>query len=257
MFDNIENIKLIYALIKERKKVSINDRKSHILIFFTKGGGTYKIGKTSLNSSEGDIVYIPQGSSYTFEPTGDVPCYYLTITFLADIKNPRPTVFDGSNFPGLNNIIMNIRKNLRLRTPYSKHICLSWFHSILAYLVTQENKTYYEKKKYNLIQPALYYIDENLSDPDLKTDMLHSLCGISQAYFRRIFNANVGLTPQKYIEEKRLEYAMCIIKEHEYPISVVAEMSGYNDPLYFGKVFKKKYGISPSYVRQADDEAFI
>ena len=249
MFGDIENIKLIYALIKERKAVSIRHRKSHILIFFTQGGGKYKIGETTLECSEGDILFIPKSSSYTFEPVGNVPCYYLTITFLADINDPGPTVFDGRNFPGLNNIIMNIRKNLRLRTPYSKHMCLSWFHSIIAYLIAQESKTYYEKVKYNLISPALYYIDENFSDPDLKTDMLHTLCGISPAYFRRIFNANVGLTPQKYIEERRLEYALDIIKEHKYPISKVAQMCGYTDPLYFGKVFKKKYGVSPSFFK--------
>ncbi|MBQ5777968.1 MAG: AraC family transcriptional regulator, partial [Oscillospiraceae bacterium] len=45
-----------------------------------------------------------------------------------------------------------------------------------------------------------------------------------------------------------LEYAFSLINETTYPISEISRMSGYNDPLYFGKVFKNKYGVSPSYV---------
>ena len=249
MFNNIENVKLLFATYAQRKKVCVTNRKSHILILRVGGVGIHKFKEKTLNAPVGSMIFIPKGSSYTFEPLGEEPCTSVVVSFFADINDPQAMVFDGANFPGLQNVFMNIYKNLKLHTSYSNLMCLSWFYSILAYLAAQEDTTYSDKRKYNLIKPAIDYIEENFFDTTLKTDTLHTLCNVSSAYFRKVFKSNTGLSPQKYIEEKRLEYALYVIKEHEYPISKVAEMCGYNDPLYFGTVFKKKYGISPSYIK--------
>lgn len=254
MFENIENISLIQATNKRRGNVTVNNRISHIMIYRTYGSGTYIFDDKTIESNEGSIIFIPKGYSYKFTPTINTACGSAWISFYADIINPEPVIFKRCNFPGLQNNFMNISKNINRHTPYSEYMCMSWFYSILAHLATEEKKTYSDKKKYSLIKPAIKYIDENLSDPNLNTDTLYSLCNISPAYFRRVFKANTGVTPSKYIEEKRLEYALSVIKEQRYPISKVSEMSGYTDPLYFGKVFKKKYGISPSYVKQFDEE---
>ena len=84
-------------------------------------------------------------------------------------------------------------------------------------------------------------------DCDLKAEILPQLCGISGTYFRKIFQANYSVTPQKYILSKRLAHAKNIIDNGDYDtISEIAASVGYSDPLYFSRAFKKKYGISPS-----------
>lgn len=84
-------------------------------------------------------------------------------------------------------------------------------------------------------------------DCSLNIHKLHNLCDISDTYFRQIFVLKFGTTPQKYITSRRLSHAKSIIDSGDFhTISEVAASVGFSDPLYFSKVFKKMYGVSPS-----------
>lgn len=84
-------------------------------------------------------------------------------------------------------------------------------------------------------------------DCSLNIHKLHNLCDISDTYFRQIFVSKFGTTPQKYITSRRLSHAKSIIDSGDFhTISEVAASVGFSDPLYFSKVFKKMYGVSPS-----------
>lgn len=250
MFEDIENIKLVFSSRNKRKTHIKSERKNHILIFRTSGCGVHFFENTFVESPTGTILFIPGGSSYSFVPSEDEPCCSVSVTFSADITNPSVKIFKPENFSALEKCANEIYKHLRMRTPASRHIAHSLLFSVLAQLVTLENLSYCDKRKLKLIGPALDYINKNLLNPELRTVELHNLCGISPAYFRRIFKANLCSTPQKYIEDKRLEHALSLIEENEYSISEISRMSGYDDPLYFSKVFKSKYGVAPSYADQ-------
>ena len=72
-------------------------------------------------------------------------------------------------------------------------------------------------------------------------------CGISNTYFRKLFVLKYGAKPTDYIISKRIGHARAIILSGDFEtIEEVAHSVGYSDPLYFGKVFKKFYGVSPS-----------
>ena len=110
-----------------------------------------------------------------------------------------------------------------------------------------ENAGYADKKKFSLIEPAVGYLNEHLYDCTLKTDTLPCLCGISGTYFRKIFVSRFGTTPQNYIMHRRLSHAKSVIDSGDFDtIREVALSVGYTDPLYFGKVYKKFFGTSPS-----------
>ena len=78
-------------------------------------------------------------------------------------------------------------------------------------------------------------------------DTLHTLCGISDTYFRKIFIARFGTSPQKYIVNKRISQAKSMLEAGDFDtISEISASVGYNDPLHFSRAFKKKYGVAPS-----------
>ena len=250
MFEDIENVNLIFSSKKSRMKRIVKNREGHVLIFRKSGCGIHKFENETIKSLPGNVLFIPEGISYSFEPLEKTPCTSISLTFSANIKNPEPTLFDGTSFPDLQNIFLNIHKYFHLNTSYAKNMSISLLYSVFAYLSEMENSSYYDKSKDEIIKPAIDYIEAHLCDSDLKTTMLHKYCSISPAYFRRIFKASTKMTPQKYIEEKRMERALFILNENSHTISEISEMVGYNDPLYFGSVFKKKYGISPFNMRK-------
>lgn len=71
-------------------------------------------------------------------------------------------------------------------------------------------------------------------------------------YVRKLFTKEVGVTPREYLLRARMELASGIIrsgitnKYSGYTVSQTAEACGFSDPLYFSRVFKKYFGVSPS-----------
>jgi len=68
--------------------------------------------------------------------------------------------------------------------------------------------------------------------------------GCSPAYLCRHFRELTGQTPFQYLREVRIDAAKRLLTS-EVPIARVAEMVGFDDPLYFSKVFSSHCGESP------------
>ncbi|WP_106746505.1 helix-turn-helix domain-containing protein [Yoonia maritima] len=69
-------------------------------------------------------------------------------------------------------------------------------------------------------------------------------------YFRRAFRDRIGMTPQKYRELKRMEFAVNRLGVGLSVKEVAAEL-GYSDPYFFSRMFKQYIGASPSRYRWA------
>lgn len=70
----------------------------------------------------------------------------------------------------------------------------------------------------------------------------------NEDYFRRAFRERIGMTPQKYRELKRMEFAVHRLGKGLSVKAVAAEL-GYSDPYFFSRMFKKIIGASPSSYR--------
>ena len=250
MFEDIKNITIKYVNVATSVKAKkIRDRTSHLFAFRLDGEGYFDFGDKVIESKKGDVVFLPKDSSYDhFLETEK--CMSLRIGFLADIENPVPKAYSSDGFHSIHKIINELPVFWRNNDPASYHKCLSMFHELIAFFIEQDEKSYEAKTNYRIIKPAVEYLKEHTFDADLDINVLPDLCRISPSYFRRIFLENFKISPKKYVEEKRLDYANMLIKSGEFnTVYEVAENVGYNDPLYFGRVFKKKFGISPSYIR--------
>ena len=66
-------------------------------------------------------------------------------------------------------------------------------------------------------------------------------------YLKKMFKRETGLTPLQYLTNRRLENAASTLSTFwgKGNVSETARMCGFSDPLYFSRLFKKKYGVSP------------
>ena len=76
------------------------------------------------------------------------------------------------------------------------------------------------------------------------------MCNMSISWFIRQFKAYTGVSPQQYIIRVRMEKACRLLEETSFRVSEIALMVGYENPLYFSRLFKKNTGDSPSGYRQ-------
>ncbi len=79
--------------------------------------------------------------------------------------------------------------------------------------------------------------------PDLA--QLSQAAGLSRSKFHRCFCQVYGKTPLNYLREYRLSKARQLLAQGRYNVMETAYAVGYECPSYFGRLFKKKYQITP------------
>ena len=81
---------------------------------------------------------------------------------------------------------------------------------------------------------------------DYTVDDLAAECGLSQAKLQEGFKILYTRTVIEYLRHVRLEEARDLLNNTDYNISQVVYSIGFSSRSYFSKIFKRKYGISPS-----------
>lgn len=109
------------------------------------------------------------------------------------------------------------------------------------------------RKKSNIgkiVEKTNALINERFSQ-DLNLDDISKELHVSPQYLSRLFKNETGENFIERLTFVRIENAKKLMKEGKYSIKEVCYMSGYSDPNYFSKLFKKHEGISPTdYLKQ-------
>lgn len=247
MFENIEKIQLLncsQGISPTYRKIVA--RKNHVLNFRVKGTAFFEFPDHKYTVRAGEMIYIPQGSSYVFSTPEGEPSGSLSISFRAVMENPKPKVYPMEVIPEAGEIFNHLVPMWHSGGTAERLKCQSVFYGILSKLAAIESADYATRKKSGIIAPAVEFLREHIFDSSLRADQLHGLCGISGTYFRKIFLSEFGISPQQYIIHKRLTQAKSLLDSGEYTsVSQVAAAVGYSDPLYFSRAFREKYGFSP------------
>ena len=93
------------------------------------------------------------------------------------------------------------------------------------------------------VNHALDYIRKNY-DTIRVTDVARYI-GINRSYLTNIFKKKMGVSPQEYLLQYRLDKGSKLLLETRMSIQEVAQKIGYDNPLTFSKMFKSVYGVSP------------
>ncbi len=68
-------------------------------------------------------------------------------------------------------------------------------------------------------------------------------------YLRKLFKKEMGMTPLEYMTNLRMKKAEMMLSAmwgRDYSVAEIGELCGYDDALYFSRVFKKHFGCSPT-----------
>lgn len=106
-----------------------------------------------------------------------------------------------------------------------------------------------ERRPVNSLRPFLVrrirdYVDTNLAS-DISLTVLAGLVSMSPGHFLRSFKAATGLTPYRYVLERRLNRASHLVSTSTTPIAEIARECGFRTPNYFTTRFHTHFGISP------------
>lgn len=103
-----------------------------------------------------------------------------------------------------------------------------------------------KEEKDDLVEKVRSYIDKHIDNDALTIPDIANAMGMSRASFFAKFKQLTDLSPQDYLTHYRIEYAKRLLQQDGSNISECAYRSGFADPKYFSRVFKRIEGITPT-----------
>lgn len=100
-----------------------------------------------------------------------------------------------------------------------------------------------------VIKKICDYINDNLGQ-DISLEQMAEYAGVSSFYLSKLFKEEKGVTFINFLTDRRLEKACQLLKGSELSIKEITAQIGYNDQNYFSRLFKNKFGLSPSEYKQ-------
>ncbi|MFZ6731728.1 GlxA family transcriptional regulator [Undibacterium sp. Ji42W] len=91
----------------------------------------------------------------------------------------------------------------------------------------------------------------NLLSASKTTDELAGMVGISRRQLDRQFLSEHGMTAKNYWNELRLQHVQWRLLNSGHSLAVIADEAGIADVSYLGKIFRKRFGMSPALFRKA------
>jgi len=102
------------------------------------------------------------------------------------------------------------------------------------------------------VRRAMDYLAAHLKEP-FRLDALARHCGLSVSRLSHLFSAEIGITPQRYGEDLRLQHAKSLLSHTSLRVKEVAAEAGFADPFYFAKRFRSLVGVTPTDYRAGAD----
>lgn len=134
-----------------------------------------------------------------------------------------------------------IENLLRLRSQLQ-----SYFRSSLTSGIISMSKPEMSDFDDMFIKKTMQYLEKNYSNSEMIIEDIATSMGMSRsAFFKKLKNMT-GIAPVDFVREFRLQRAAQLLDAGETNISQIAYSVGMNDPRYFSRCFKLKFGANPS-----------
>jgi AraC-type DNA-binding domain-containing proteins len=228
-------------------------REYHLMHFIIYGKGKFIIRDKTYNLKKGNIFIIRPNEITYYEADKKEPWKYVWVGFYI---NKRSDLFKKSYF--LNKDIMYSPSSEYIfnsmieseKYEVSKELFLtSKLYELFSILIEERSNKFINDFPKIYVMKAENYILSNYMY-DITVESISKFLGINRGYFYTIFKKATGKSPKQYIVDVRLEKAARFLLEDNFTTSEAARSTGYSDIFNFSRMFKRKFGISPSYYKK-------
>lgn len=192
--------------------------------------------KSKKNKALNYIVLGIDNIHFHFSDPGD---YYETYDFGRQSKEITP-------------LLHMMLEEARQKQQDSDKICCYYLNALLLkiFRITGGNYTPYSARSLPAECEQLKdYIDNNYKE-NLSLDQLAGLTHLNKYYLSHIFSKAYGISPIGYLLERRILNSENLLKNTDYSITQIADMTGFSSANYFSQTFKKYTGKTASAYRK-------
>jgi len=226
----------------------------NLLIYCSSGRGYLHTPEWQGGIEPGQIVLLPQGLSHDYGADRSDPWTIFWVHFQGSstgvfqqylgYREGSPVVEAGVSplLIGSFTSLMEIR-----RTGYSTRAFINGSNQ-LRHLLTQITlETSAQKGRMQggfELEHVQAYMLENIDQP-MTLDQLADAANMSKYHFSNRYKELTGYSPIKHFLNMKMEHACHLLDSTDLGVGAIATQLGYDDPLYFSRLFRKTLGQSP------------
>ncbi|MCL6606058.1 MAG: AraC family transcriptional regulator [Paenibacillus sp.] len=238
--------------------------------YVSEGSGTHIMGESSLPVNQGDIFWLPVGTSHVFRPASlsrqqPLIVYNCILSIEAVVSTLK-------SFPGGEPLLamLSNQEFRHYKDPYGE------FQRMFQRLHYEYNtiRSGREIAIYTDVIQLLLFLHRLDAEPqdgaaplsirlEAVLNELHARfhsritvkemalkTGVSQRQFLRLFSRQTGMTMSDYLQAIRISEACELLRTTDRKVSDIASAVGYQDISHFYAIFKKKTGVAPRSFRR-------
>lgn len=253
-----------YSICKPRHSFGPAVRPNYILHVILSGTGRYQVNGCWYQLNAGDGFLIEPDVMTYYEADAEQPWSYCWIGFSGSrcseilgkfaLSHSNP-VFRTSCGEALFSIVQEILRcgKSGLELEFFVQSALLRFFSCLARDLPGRDEDDPVNIQNMHVHRAIEFIQTHYAGNITVADIAAHI-SVSRSYLSTLFQRTLERSPSEYLADFRLTRGAEQLTITDMPISMVAGLCGYRDPLVFSKAFKQRTGLTPTQYRKASRE---
>ena len=238
------------TLRQTTRKLSVNGRLSDAFVYILSGSCEYTFQDgEKFTVQDGDLLYLADSAVYEMKLQTEAYVHiYVNFRFGGENK------YNSRVYKGGEQAYLWQFKKLHLaykgESEKSKIECMRRLYEIYETIFELNERRYVPKTLKEKMEKSKEYIHLHYDDGALSVSRLAEFCGMSEVYFRKLFQSVYKLSPKKYMTKVRLEKAIEAMNYSFLSLEECALSCGFSSLPYFVKVFKNELGETPAAYRK-------
>ena len=230
-------------------------RDHYLIHYIVSGKGIYAVKGQTYTLEAGDIFLVYPFQEMTYYADSEDPWEYYWVGFsgsdasailcATDLSKEMPVIHSCTFGAAVKEYLYAIYE-ARGNSIANAAEMTGWLYLTLSLFIRGAvNKKLRSDSYITYVQKAVEYVASNYSYPISVEDMA-GYAGVSRSHLYRAFLQHMDKSPKEYLSDFRIKQACQLLKHSNLSISAIANSVGFEDSLYFSKVFHKKKGMPPS-----------
>ena len=241
---------------RERKKGC----NSYLLLYCINGTGIIELSQHEITLKPNMFYIIPARTPHKYKADNKNPWTIYWVHFWGENSENiykkfsesiriegLPVSFDERRILLLNNIMEVLEQGYSIDN--LDYINISLWQLLISFIYDE----YYMKigepdQGHDMVKNTISYVLKNIDKPLIIKDIAEHF-NYSNSHFLTLFRKKTGFTPIQYFNNLKVQKACMYLCFTDMSIKEICFSLGYNDPLYFSRLFKKIIGESPNSYR--------
>lgn len=236
--------------------------KGYILNLTIKGQGKVFDGEDTLYCNPGDLLLFPPKAAHYYGRSPDSDCWYHRWVYFrpraywADWLEwhskthevGRLTLPNNNLLLEFDRLFANIEQTQSSGRRFAEELGMNLLERLLLRAMEEDPLSPQKIMDPRVIE-ACQFITGNLAG-ELRIDEVARHVCLSPSRLAHLFREQVGINILRWREDQRVIRAKLLLQTTQESIATIGRVVGYDDQLYFSRVFRKRVGVSPSDFRR-------